>query len=73
VTDRNFFASQSVLPFALLLTKVKVAKMLSVCVLLWGITCLLTIVVTSYEGLVVQVSWSFDPWTRLTGSPSVSR
>ncbi|BGP49813.1 hypothetical protein JCM10450v2_005718 [Rhodotorula kratochvilovae] len=44
----------AVLPFAILLQRLPLAKTLSVCIFLWGITALLTIVCTSYEGLVVQ-------------------
>ncbi|GAA6048564.1 hypothetical protein JCM3770_006555 [Rhodotorula araucariae] len=44
----------AVLPFAILLQRLPLAKTLSVCIFLWGITALLTIVCTSYQGLVVQ-------------------
>ncbi|KPV72311.1 uncharacterized protein RHOBADRAFT_18147 [Rhodotorula graminis WP1] len=44
----------AVLPFALLLQRFPLAKTLSICIFLWGVTALLTIVCTSYEGLVVQ-------------------
>ncbi|TNY20536.1 MFS general substrate transporter [Rhodotorula diobovata] len=44
----------AVLPFALLLQRFPLAKTLSACIFLWGVTALLTIVCTSYEGLVVQ-------------------
>ncbi|GAA6019306.1 hypothetical protein JCM10207_001255 [Rhodosporidiobolus poonsookiae] len=44
----------AVLPFALLLQRVPLAKTLSLLILLWGITAILTVVCHSYEGIVVQ-------------------
>ncbi|GJN92671.1 hypothetical protein Rhopal_005706-T1 [Rhodotorula paludigena] len=44
----------AVLPFALALQRLPLSKALSLCIFLWGLTALLTIVCTSYEGLVVQ-------------------
>ncbi|SCV73869.1 BQ2448_6299 [Microbotryum intermedium] len=44
----------AVVSFALLLQRFPTAKILSLCIFLWGVVCILTVVVTSYEGLVVQ-------------------
>ncbi|GAA6015957.1 hypothetical protein JCM11491_007125 [Sporobolomyces phaffii] len=44
----------AVLPFALLLQRLPLAKTLSACIFFWGVTVILTVVVKSYEGLVVQ-------------------
>lgn len=44
----------AVLPFALLLKRVNAVKTLGVLVLLWGVVVCLTVVCTSYQGLVVQ-------------------
>ncbi|GAA5953621.1 hypothetical protein JCM21900_003365 [Sporobolomyces salmonicolor] len=44
----------AVLPFSLLLQRAPLAKTLAACIFLWGVTVILTVVVTSYEGLVVQ-------------------
>ncbi|POY76536.1 hypothetical protein BMF94_0377 [Rhodotorula taiwanensis] len=44
----------AVLPFALLLQRVPIAKTLSACILLWGIVVILTVVIDSYQGFVVQ-------------------
>ncbi|GAA5942843.1 uncharacterized protein JCM15063_002810 [Sporobolomyces koalae] len=44
----------AVLPFALLLQRLPLAKTLSACIFFWGVTVILTVVVQSYQGLVVQ-------------------
>ncbi|GAA5822235.1 hypothetical protein JCM11251_006271 [Rhodosporidiobolus azoricus] len=44
----------AVLPFALLLQRLPLAKTLSVLILVWGLTAILTVVCHSYEGIVVQ-------------------
>ncbi|GAA5856058.1 hypothetical protein JCM8547_002960 [Rhodosporidiobolus lusitaniae] len=44
----------AVLPFALLLQRMPLARTLSILILLWGITAILTVVCHSYEGIVVQ-------------------
>ncbi|KDE05482.1 hypothetical protein MVLG_04171 [Microbotryum lychnidis-dioicae p1A1 Lamole] len=44
----------AVVPFALLLQRFPTAKILSLCIFLWGVVCILTVVVKSYEGLVAQ-------------------
>ncbi|BGP17937.1 hypothetical protein JCM10213_003945 [Rhodosporidiobolus nylandii] len=43
-----------VLPFAILLQRVPLVKTLSLLILLWGLTAILTVVCHSYEGIVVQ-------------------
>ncbi len=43
-----------VLPIALILQRVPLVKTLSAFIFLWGVICMLTVVVTSYPGLVVQ-------------------
>ncbi|GAA5827780.1 hypothetical protein JCM5353_006415 [Sporobolomyces roseus] len=44
----------AVLPFALILQRLPLAKTLSACIFLWGVCVILTVVVKNYEGLVVQ-------------------
>lgn len=44
----------AVLPFALLLQRVPISKTLSACIFLWGVVVILTVVIESYQGLVVQ-------------------
>ncbi|GAA5980577.1 hypothetical protein JCM5350_004353 [Sporobolomyces pararoseus] len=44
----------AVLPFALLLQRLPLAKTLSACIFFWGVTVILTVVVKSYQGLVIQ-------------------
>ncbi|GAA5915708.1 uncharacterized protein JCM6883_000613 [Sporobolomyces salmoneus] len=44
----------AVLPFALLLQRLPLAKTLAACIFFWGVTVILTVVCKSYEGLVVQ-------------------
>ncbi|KAK4051674.1 hypothetical protein OIO90_004624 [Microbotryomycetes sp. JL221] len=44
----------AVLPLALVLQRLPVAKALSTLIFFWGVCTILTVVVTSYEGLVVQ-------------------
>ncbi|KAK0240682.1 major facilitator superfamily domain-containing protein [Armillaria nabsnona] len=43
-----------VLPIALILQRVPLVKTLSAFIFLWGVICMLTVVVTSYPGLIVQ-------------------
>ncbi|CED84380.1 Permease of the major facilitator superfamily [Phaffia rhodozyma] len=43
-----------VLPFALVLQRVNLSRTLSLCVFIWGVICILTVVVSDYKGLVVQ-------------------
>ncbi|KAK4685959.1 MFS transporter, ACS family, allantoate permease, partial [Tremellales sp. Uapishka_1] len=44
----------AVLPVALLFARLPLAKSAAVAVFFWGVVCILTVVVTSYQGLVVQ-------------------
>ena len=44
----------SVLPIALLVQRLPIVKTLSAFIFVWGVVCLLTIVVHDYPGLVVQ-------------------
>ncbi|GAA5955885.1 hypothetical protein JCM3765_000028 [Sporobolomyces pararoseus] len=44
----------AVLPFALLLQRLPLAKTLSACIFFWGVTVILTVVVKSYQGLIIQ-------------------
>lgn len=44
----------AVIPISLLLQRLPLVKTLSAFILIWGVTCILTVVVTSYQGLVVQ-------------------
>ncbi len=44
----------SVLPISLLLSRFPLIRSLALCVFVWGIVCILTVVVTNYPGLVVQ-------------------
>ncbi|KAL0570910.1 hypothetical protein V5O48_011050 [Marasmius crinis-equi] len=44
----------AVLPIALLLQRLPLVKTLSALIFIWGVICILTVVVTSYPGLVVQ-------------------
>ncbi|KAK0195047.1 major facilitator superfamily domain-containing protein [Armillaria mellea] len=43
-----------VLPIALILQRLPLVKTLSAFIFLWGVICMLTVVVTSYPGLVIQ-------------------
>ncbi|KAF8913623.1 major facilitator superfamily domain-containing protein [Mucidula mucida] len=43
-----------VLPIALLLQRLPLVKALSAFILVWGVVCMLTVVVTGYTGLVIQ-------------------
>lgn len=42
------------MPIALLLQRLPLIKTLSIFVFIWGVVCILTVVVTSYKGLIVQ-------------------
>lgn len=44
----------AVLPFALIFTRVPLAKTCAAIVLVWGICCILTVACTNYEGFVAQ-------------------
>jgi carbon starvation protein CstA len=44
----------SVLPIALLLQRLPIVKTLSAFVFIWGVVCILTVVVKDYPGFVVQ-------------------
>jgi MFS family permease len=43
-----------VLPWALLFARLPIAKTCAFCVLIWGITCILTVVCHDYHGFLVQ-------------------
>ncbi|KAL8286127.1 hypothetical protein RQP46_004615 [Phenoliferia psychrophenolica] len=44
----------AVLPMALMLQRLPLARTLSLLIFLWGVTVILTVVVSSYQGLIVQ-------------------
>lgn len=44
----------SVLPIALILQRLPIVKTLAAFIFVWGVVCLLTVVVKDYKGLVVQ-------------------
>ncbi|KAF9269826.1 MFS general substrate transporter [Marasmius fiardii PR-910] len=44
----------AVLPISLLLQRLPLVRTLSAMIFLWGVICILTVIVTSYPGLVVQ-------------------
>jgi hypothetical protein len=57
----------AVLPIALLVQRLPIVKTLSAFIFVWGLVCILTVVVEDYTGLVVQrvflglteVSWAY--------------